>query len=1425
MKTKHFSVYLLLALLGCMSTLPSAAFETSADMMRIYRISSVSAGKYLSNGGNLDNDARIILENQDTSSKSQEWALYPTENNDVYILVNPTSKKAIDMAPTLGYPVQWTFETINLNPNQLIRLVQKGENLYQLQNSQNRYQYITEYNGQLTVTTSWSDNDNILFRFEDTGRYVVSPPTIGKSYVFQNVETQQVLTAPKGSKLESPLYSQDYKEGDTGQIWSLLNGNDGIVFTLTSLNLSLDMGLNGSKTPLLYTTDKKNFNQNLYFEETEDGTYRIYAIYKNVKYYLQSVANSQFTVTADAIGNDTKFIPIPAKTSLTAVWENQTFFEENKEPGHATFIPYTTTSMMQNDVNYDFPWQTPEKADYLSLNGTWNFQLVTEPLLRPGETDFWGDNADVSQWDKIEVPSCWEMKGYDLPLYVNVEYAFINNPPYIENKVEGVGGNPVGSYRRNFTLPEGWDSKNVFLHFDGLYSAAFVWVNGAYVGYTQGGNNDHEFDISQYVRTGDNNISVQVFRWSDASYLEGQDMFHMSGLHRDVYLYATPKTFVRDHYITSELNTAYNGGNMKVTYEISKRENGAANKTIETKLISPEGSVVATKTTQVSLSEWEETQTIDVLFSNLSNLQTWSSEKPHLYTVEVSQKDANGEEEMVFSTKYGFRKVEITGGVVLINGERVYFKGVNTQDTHPLYGRSIDVATMLKDIELMKQGNVNMVRTSHYPRQAKMYAMFDYYGIYVMDEADVECHKSWSDKGRNSISNDPTWQAQYVDRTVRMVYRDRNHPSVVFWSLGNESGIGVNFDATYAATRALDSRPIHYEGYSNENSALNTDFDSKMYPDLRYTQSHCNYSIGGEPFFLCEYAHAMGNAVGNLQDYWDIIEGSNYGIGGCIWDWVDQAIYDPQDILNGNLVINGFPAYHTGYDYPGPHQGNFCNNGIITADRAWTPKLTEVKKVYQNAKFTYDNSTKKLSIKNKNNFTNLNEFTLRYYLLCNGEEIESQNMAIPSVIPGATMEIPMDFSKKIESGKEYALNVELLKNTAEPWCESGYSVASEQFVLQERSNLPAVDNIGGNLVLSTQNGYSVTNENISFLLDKQGFIKEWKAGDVTIMKNEGEYPIYSNIRWIENESPYGNHAFGDASTTITSATVNANLSSDEKICTIKVTANHKNCPYEILYTVYAVGVVDMKVTYQPYYGLRRIGLDMIFPAGFENVEYYAKGPWENYIDRQTGSYLGRYTTTVDDMFEMYTHPQSHGNRMALRDALLVNPETGDGIKIETEGQVSFSLSHYDQKQFLVPELHPWDLVKDDVIYATFDYMQRGLGNGSCGPGTEYQYQCPSNTTCTHTLRFSAFRNIDTPVEQAYLNECKVRYDASSETLSLTNLPQNSMITVVNLGGVVVGKSTATTDTQRISLQGCPRGSYLVTIQTGEGRRTHKFLKW
>ena len=384
-------------------------------------------------------------------------------------------------------------------------------------------------------------------------------------------------------------------------------------------------------------------------------------------------------------------------------------------------------------------------------------------------------------------------------------------------------------------------------------------------------------------------------------------------------------------------------------------------------------------------------------------------------------------------------------------------------------------------------------------------------------------------------------------------------------------------------------------------------------------------------------------------------------------------------------------------------------------------------------------------------------------------------------------------------------------------------MAAEQFILQERAALAVVPAVDNALTYSTAGGYTVKNDNITFTLNLSGFVKEWVANGVQVLAENRSHPVYSNIRWIENESPYGTHNFGDKSAYVSSANVGASLAADGSSCTFTVKASHDKCPYTIVYTVYACGTVDVKVTYTPKTTLRRIGIDLAFPAGYEDVTYYAKGPWENYIDRQRGSFLGRYTTTVDDMFEMYAHPQSMGNRMALRELALQNPENGNIIKVETEGEVSFSLSHYDQVQYLVPEIHAWELKKDKIVYATFDYMQRGLGNGSCGPGTESMYHCPTSGTYTHTLRISTTNGKDTGVENVGVNSCAISYDADSETLVCNNIPAGTAVQVLNIGGVTVGKVVAE-GTARVSLVGAPKGSYIAVINTGSEQRVHKFLK-
>ena len=1224
--------------------------------------------------------------------------------------------------------------------------------------------------------------------------------------------------------------------GDYGQVWQLEQLSSYPAYYILynkTYNSAIDVALDNKRYPLQWTlATSYSYNQLAQIEATEDGNYRFKYTKGTNSYYITALANGNTGLTQDADAATAAFtlrgVGTPEDPEPNP-WENEAFYEENKEPAHATFIPYASTEQMRGDATYEKPWLTPENAEVLSLNGLWKLNYVTTPAQRPGEEDFWGDNADVSAWDTITVPSCLEMKGYGEPLYINVEYAFADNPPYIQMK-PGLN-NSVGSYRRTFDLPAGWDGKRLFLHFDGIYGAAFVWMNGRYVGYTQGSNNDAEFDVTAAARTGENNVCVQVFRWSDGSYIEGQDMFHMSGIHRDVYLYATPKTFVRDHYITAALNATYNGGTMNVNVEMDNRDGLAAAKKVKVSLLSPSGETVATETKDFALAASAGTLAQDFSFT-LSNLLPWTAETPNLYTVEVAQLTADGKEEMAFSTKYGFRTVEIKNNKMTINGQRVFFRGANLQDTHPVHGRTVDVPTMLKDVIMMKQANMNTVRTSHYPRQAKMYAMFDYYGLYCMDEADLECHKNWEDN--LGLSNTASWEPAYVDRVERMVLRDRNHPSVCFWSLGNESGVGSNLKACYDRAHELDSRPVHYEGATRGNADY-SDMWSVMYPNVNLATSQANNNRRKQPYFMCEYAHAMGNAVGNLKEYWDIIEGSTYGMGGCIWDWVDQSVYRSDDIKNGNLTTNGFPRYQSGYDFPGPAQGNFVNNGLVSADRAWSPKLAEVKKVYQCVRFgDFYPSTKKASIKNMYHFTNLNLYEMHYAVLANGHQVEEGTFNMPALKAGNTLLVDIPYAYQPAADEECLLNLEVRLKEDTPWAEAGYAIASHQYAVQEATaKLPAVDT--GNAVAftvdtSNANRVVLTSDKAKFIFSKSGLLSAWTYNSQSVMTAG---PEYANFRWVENDEAAGNTASAANGIDASTRAMSYSVAADGKSARFTVDAAGTLCSYNFVYDVYANGVMELTASYTPQTSdLRRIGMLMRFPAAFDNVSYYARGPWENYIDRQTASYLGRYTTTVTDMFEAYPRPQTCGNHLDQRELVLANADNSLGVKVEkADGQVAFQLLHYDDEA-LSKARHRWDATlsaKD--VYAHFDYMQKGLGNGSCGQntGTLTKYFCPSSGTYTYKLRFTPFDKTDTGIAAAPLAadaaDYAIRHSGGIVTLT-GNIEAGTAVAAYNLGGVRVANAATAVGTQSLSLNlgAQPHGAYLITVTNASGTRTHKIVK-
>ena len=1196
-------------------------------------------------------------------------------------------------------------------------------------------------------------------------------------------------------------------DSNTGQQWITKQGNYSTMYPWHIVNVmsskALDMaGNNTNVMPLQWTSEndykggQANANQEWKFEEVDatNHTYKIYAYTQNKTYYLtydgtdggklgrttdSSSATAFGFIKADASGGSTGggtgggtggSTTSPDHGSFSVNWiKDQSKVSDHKEDAHATFIPYASVEQMKADTkHYAEPWQQPDesKAEYINLNGTWKFKYVAGTSSwwssSPGSSEFQAKDYNDSGWDNIRVPLSWEMANYGKPVYTNVGYPFKNDPPNANTGMSDYGvtdHNATGFYRRTINIPATWKDKRVFIHFDGVYSAAVVWVNGKYVGYSQSSNTDAEFDITGFVTTGDNQLSVRVYRWCDGSYLEGQDMWHLSGIHRDVYLVATPKVFVSDHYITSSLNSDATSGSMSVKLTVDNRNNVSANKTLQVSLLDRDGKQIATGTqTYSGTAKAEKTVTLN----SLSNLHPWSAEDPYLYTVVVSQKDENGAEEMAFSTKYGFRNITKSGNLININGKRVYFKGVNTQDTHPEYGRAIDMETMMKDLTMMKQANVNTVRTSHYPRQPKMYAMMDALGFYVMDEADVECHYN------QNLSSNSSWITAMDDRTKRMVLRDRNHPSVIFWSLGNECGGGSNFSTTYNTCKNLDSRFVHYEGAGS--GANYSDLGSNMYPTVSSVRGNRS-GLNGKPYFICEYAHAMGQAVGNLKEYWDVIENSNGIIGGCIWDWVDQSVYNPARLVNGQKKSDkGFNYWVSGYDYNSTSgvnqgfQGNFLNNGIVTPDRTWTGKLSEVKKVYQYVKFSdFNTSAKSVNIANKYAFMPISSdnFEIGYRVMKDGYLVENGKLeSFNSIAAGSSATVTLPIRTSVEGSAEYLVNVELRvkkptkANVADwtSWAEEGYSIADAQFSLSEQniSNgtamgtdgtmgfpvLPSYTSKGGSLNVSgnTVSGTDENGKKYSIVFDSSGKMTSWTYNGKSLI-NAG--PDFNSYRKVDNDR-------GFSPTFSRSSNMNSSgLKKSGNNATMSVNGSATNCSYTADYTFYPDGTVDMKVTFSPSGTLARIGLGMQFASGFENVEFYARGPRSNYSDRKTGSYLGRFTTTVDDMVDEMIHPQTFGDHEDLRELILTNKAAGVQLGVKVGGRASFSLSHYDESRWCTSgdsmwntNLHWYDLTRDPQVYAHFDYMQRGLGNNSCGgDGCLSQYQCPSSGSYTYTLRF------------------------------------------------------------------------------------------
>ncbi|MDG3583005.1 glycoside hydrolase family 2 TIM barrel-domain containing protein [Galbibacter pacificus] len=1188
-----------------------------------------------------------------------------------------------------------------------------------------------------------------------------------KLYTFQN-SSGLVLGNGGDTKNQSNLFLESAIKEEKGQAWEITpleNGYVNISNPFTGKSIDNSNKASGIGNPVIqWNTELGNANQQWQLKKLENGNY--YIIHKNSAMYLGFEEDKTGGKVMQLSGTKQEWTLLPATLKAPKPqpergkneWENETIFAVNKEPGHATYIPYPSLNALKEDAYFDKPWLEPNSSWYQSLNGIWKFKWVKNASERP--TDFYKNAYSVSSWEEIPVPSCWEMKGYGTPIYTNITYPFLNNPPFIqpqEGYTNEIETDPVGSYRRDFIIPEDWGDKTVFVHFNGVYSGFFIWVNGKKVGYSQGANNVAEFNLTKYVKPGKNTIAVQVFRWTDGSYLEDQDMFRMSGIHKDVYLFATPKLHIRDFSLKADFLTEDLGEvNFKADYWIANHgKKQETDYTVELSLLDETGKEVLQGSKKISPIKRRKEQHME-LQQKLKKPNLWSAENPYLYTAVMSLKNKQGEIVETFSSKFGFRKIEIKQKRVFINNEQVFFKGTNRHETHPEFGRTVPVETIIKDVTMMKRHNINTIRTSHYPNQPKSYALYDYYGLYIMDEADIEDH------GNHSISDKISWLPAFKDRVGRMIARDKNHPSVIFWSMGNEGGNGRNFDSIANMTRKMDaSRPVHYEG-RNESA----DIDSHMYPSLE-SMANFDQNNADKPYFLCEYAHAMGNAMGNLVEYWDYIENhSDRMIGGCIWDWVDQGINRPipmggnsnslleRTSTKGN-VPTAYQKVNSGLDpkkvfyYGGdfgdkPNDLDFCNNGLTTPDRRETAKLKEVKKVYQYIKIRPGAIKKgEVKIENKYDFTNLNAFNVSWEVLEDGQVTVSGKLPSIDLEPNQEGIIHIPFKTDFKPASEYFLNIYFSLKEKNNWADKGYVIAEEQLILSQgidakNDKLSASEE----LIVNTSNSHLIVKgANFTASINTSEGILDALAynGDEVIFNGEGLklnwYRSISNDKYTDQkyyETTYHLEKF-DYEVSKNKKTVKVRCEAYAQIANSKAT----KIPYKVVYTIANNGNITVDGTFETPSEdeiIHRIGLQMQVNPTFKTVKWYGRGPHENYQDRKSSAFFGIYESTVDKMAsENYLRAQSMGNREEARWLKMENA-AGNGFKVIANNKLSFSALHYkDSELWKAKHNFALSTIKKAQTYLNLDCLQEGVGNASCGPITLEKYRIPSSTQLSYSF--------------------------------------------------------------------------------------------
>ncbi|WP_462158840.1 beta-galactosidase, LacZ type [Pseudoalteromonas sp. GB56] len=1003
-------------------------------------------------------------------------------------------------------------------------------------------------------------------------------------------------------------------------------------------------------------------------------------------------------------------------------WENPAIYQIGALPDRAFFASYST----QEEAKIG---DERNSSDYYSLNGQWYFNFVEHPQQRP--RDFFKPDYDVSDWPLTPVPSHWQLQGYDYPIYVNHGYGFPKNKPLAPKY------NPVGSYRRDFNVPQKWLDERVILHFGGVRSAFYVWVNGEKVGYSQDSKLPSEFDITSRLKSGKNTIAIEVFRWSDGSYLEDQDMWRVSGVQRDVFLQLAPKTQVWDFHADTSLTNNYQDGLLQLNVELENTQQSDKDIALTAELF--DGDTRIWQQQKLTHVKAQQRYGID-LKHTIKGVTPWSAEVPKLYDL-VLTLEQEGKTSQVIRQAIGFKNVKVESGQLLVNGKPIVIKGVNRHEHEPTTGQVVSRESMRKDIELMKQFNINTVRASHYPNDPYWYQLCDEYGLYVIDEANVESH-GYGFEEDGSLGNDPQFKDAILNRVSGMIERDKNHPSIIAWSLGNEIGPGPSISEAYELAKSMDdNRIVQYETRANWHKEKMTDVIGWMYANREEIEKNYLGNYPDTPFIWVEYAHTMGNSGGNLKELWDFVYQHPQVQGGSIWDWVDQGLYKAG--LDGNRVL----AYGGDFEPEGVRNAsNYLANGLIGAGRVPHPVLYEVKKLYQDIDVQQKGAAT-FAIINRNFFRDLSYVEGHWQLLENGKVVaEGQLEELDTAPQGiSTVEVNEISSYVQQSGAEYVVNLDFVQKQTQGMVPKGHSVASAQFINVAKQSELDVEPAKRLRVKDNKEFIAISTGDTEMLFDKQrARLTSYKVSGTEMVK-EGLFP---NFWRAMTDKDNGNRLWEKAGAFYKDAPQKAQimdvqLKRQDGIAVIRFAVHLPtlNSNASIEYTVGRGGdvLVDYQATLEK--GLPempRFGLKMQMPEGFEQVQWYGRGPWENYQDRKFAANLGVYSASVADLYFPYIRPQENGNRSDTR-WLEIRNDQGEGLRVIGEPKFDFTAHHNTIADFDYPKIganrHISDIQPRPLTELVFDLRQRGVGGDNSWGATPYdEYRLLPNKQQEYRLR-------------------------------------------------------------------------------------------